>query len=243
MCVRVCLCLCLCLCVCIYGCVCACVRVCLCVRVYVHVCANAETHGCSYLASMLARNSHEVWAVERMSQGWRYGPVRDDKRKHHPSLFPYRLVNKENRLNDLEAAKQAILVVRATGYIIVRNKYMSPRGRQRKGSAFGALSDNEGINASMSSMASDSTNGTRREQRIATHWFDQDEEVVEDGVIGDVPDMTEEERMALINSFVPRPVDTSRVQVCVAQHGRCWLWMCGCGYVTLSDACHSYDRS
>ena len=34
------------------------------------------------LSELLAKNSHEVWAKERISQGWSYGPVRDDARKH-----------------------------------------------------------------------------------------------------------------------------------------------------------------
>ena len=33
---------------------------------------------------------HERWLKERESQGWSYGPVRDDKLKHNPNMVPYK---------------------------------------------------------------------------------------------------------------------------------------------------------
>ena len=41
------------------------------------------------LAELLARNAHEVWAQERLAQGWKYGPCRRDDTKEHPCLIPY----------------------------------------------------------------------------------------------------------------------------------------------------------
>ena len=37
----------------------------------------------------MARNVHEVWAQNRISEGWTYGPVRDDSLRYHPCLVPY----------------------------------------------------------------------------------------------------------------------------------------------------------
>ena len=37
----------------------------------------------------MAKNVHEVWAESRISQGWTYGPERNDVLKHHPCLVPY----------------------------------------------------------------------------------------------------------------------------------------------------------
>ena len=37
------------------------------------------------LTETIARNTHEVWARQRMDEGWRYGPSRDDVR-HRPDL-------------------------------------------------------------------------------------------------------------------------------------------------------------
>lgn len=41
------------------------------------------------LVEELAENVHETWAKGRMDDGWTYGPVRDDAKKHHPCLVPY----------------------------------------------------------------------------------------------------------------------------------------------------------
>jgi len=41
------------------------------------------------LTERLAKNTHDVWAQERMAQGWHFGLERNDSRKEHPSLVPY----------------------------------------------------------------------------------------------------------------------------------------------------------
>jgi len=46
---------------------------------------------------MLARNSHEVWAAERMDQGWRYGKKRDDASQFHPLLIPWKMLTEKDK--------------------------------------------------------------------------------------------------------------------------------------------------
>lgn len=46
------------------------------------------------LCEVLAENAHEIWACDRMREGWTYGPVRDDARRQDPDLRPF------NRLSD-----------------------------------------------------------------------------------------------------------------------------------------------
>ena len=41
------------------------------------------------LTERLAENAHDLWAAQRLSQGWAYGTRRDDVRKLHPCLVPY----------------------------------------------------------------------------------------------------------------------------------------------------------
>lgn len=41
------------------------------------------------LVEQMSKNVHEVWAEERIQQGWTYGEQRDDERKTHPCLIPY----------------------------------------------------------------------------------------------------------------------------------------------------------
>ncbi len=43
----------------------------------------------SHLAERLAEHVHDLWAIQRMADGWRYGPHRDDEQKLHPCLVPY----------------------------------------------------------------------------------------------------------------------------------------------------------
>ncbi len=72
------------------------------------------------LTEALAKNAHEVWARERMAQGWRFGPQRDDQRKEHPSLVPYEQLPEKEKVYDRNTAMQTLKAVTALGYRIVR---------------------------------------------------------------------------------------------------------------------------
>ena len=41
------------------------------------------------LTETLAENAHETWAEQRIRDGWKFGPKRDDGAKEHPDLVPY----------------------------------------------------------------------------------------------------------------------------------------------------------
>ncbi|MDE7346391.1 MAG: Ryanodine receptor Ryr [Muribaculaceae bacterium] len=41
------------------------------------------------LSETIAKNVHEVWAQNRMAEGWSYGDKRDDLLKQTPCLIPY----------------------------------------------------------------------------------------------------------------------------------------------------------
>lgn len=62
----------------------------------------------------LARNNHEVWALARKSEGWKYGPNRNDARKEHPGLVPYEELSEAEKDIDrgtvLETLKAAIVL-------------------------------------------------------------------------------------------------------------------------------------
>lgn len=75
--------------------------------------------GINELVEMLAKNNHDVWAVQRMSQGWTWGPERNDALKHHPCLVAYEdLPDKEKEYDRLTALGALRLIV-ALGYKIV----------------------------------------------------------------------------------------------------------------------------
>jgi hypothetical protein len=69
----------------------------------------------------LAENTHQIWAQERMRAGWRYGPSRDDDRKEHPSLVPYRLLDEAERDYDRAIVRATVEALLALGYRIERN--------------------------------------------------------------------------------------------------------------------------
>ena len=88
--------------------------------------APADTSGVAVtpdiveLTELLARNTHENWAHQRLSDGWRWGPVRDDARREHPCLVPYDDLPEEEREYDRRTALETLRLMLALGYRIVR---------------------------------------------------------------------------------------------------------------------------
>ena len=72
----------------------------------------------SDLTEMLARNTHEVWSSQRLAEGWRYGPERDDQKKEHPGLVPYEQLSESEREYDRNTALETLKVILALGYRI-----------------------------------------------------------------------------------------------------------------------------
>lgn len=70
------------------------------------------------LVERLAENTHEVWASQRIRDGWRWGPKRDDAHKEHPCLIPYGELPDSEKEYDRLAAEETIKVLLALGYRI-----------------------------------------------------------------------------------------------------------------------------
>jgi class 3 adenylate cyclase len=68
------------------------------------------------LAEQLAENTHDVWAQQRMAEGWRYGPERSDRRKEHPSLVPYERLPESEKEYDRRTALETIKALLGMGY-------------------------------------------------------------------------------------------------------------------------------
>ena len=82
-----------------------------------HVHLSSEVH---QLTEALAKNAHEVWAQERIAQGWRFGPERNDQRKEHPSLIPYEELSESEKVFDRNTAMGTLRAILALGYRIVK---------------------------------------------------------------------------------------------------------------------------
>lgn len=79
------------------------------------------------LTEMIAENAHDVWAENRMKQGWTYGP-RDDRKKQNPDLVPYDQLPESEKLYDREMAINTVKLVKRLGYrlINISNMYRCP---------------------------------------------------------------------------------------------------------------------
>lgn len=45
-------------------------------------------------------DSHVNWMKEKLEQGWKFGPVKDEAKKEHPCLVPYDDLPEEQKMKD-----------------------------------------------------------------------------------------------------------------------------------------------
>ncbi|MCU0485756.1 MAG: RyR domain-containing protein [Anaerolineales bacterium] len=74
------------------------------------------------LTELLARNAHEVWARNRLAEGWRWGPERDDARKEHPCLVPYEALPESEKEFDRAMAVGTLKTILALGFQLEHDK-------------------------------------------------------------------------------------------------------------------------
>lgn len=72
------------------------------------------------LTERLAEHAHDIWAAQRLADGWRLGPVRDDARKEHPCLVPYAQLPEAEKTYDRNAALETLRAIVALGYRVER---------------------------------------------------------------------------------------------------------------------------
>ncbi len=84
------------------------------------------------LVELLAENTHNVWAKERIRTGWTYGVCENTLQKRHPYLLPYdkvdNVIKKANRETSLDTVKTLL----AYGYIIEPPNTSDENGAQVK---------------------------------------------------------------------------------------------------------------
>lgn len=74
------------------------------------------------LSELIAKNVHEVWAKERMEEGWVYGSTRDDKLKTTPCLVPYEELPENEKEYDRNTAFSTLKLLLKLGYQIKKVK-------------------------------------------------------------------------------------------------------------------------
>ena len=70
------------------------------------------------LLEAMAKNVHEIWAMERISKGWTYGEKRDDTFKHHPCLVAYEDLQEE-KVYDRNTSVETLKLILKLGFEIV----------------------------------------------------------------------------------------------------------------------------
>jgi len=73
------------------------------------------------LTEKLAENAHDLWALQRMGEGWTYGSKRDDYRKQHPCLVPYDQLPESEKEYDRIMAMKTLKAILALGYRIEKS--------------------------------------------------------------------------------------------------------------------------
>lgn len=72
------------------------------------------------LIEQMAKNVHEVWARNRMEQGWTYGIERNDVLKHHPCLIPYEELPEVEKAYDRDTAVSTLKLISKLGFKITK---------------------------------------------------------------------------------------------------------------------------
>ena len=70
------------------------------------------------LLEAMAKNVHEIWAQERINQGWTYGEKRDDNKKLHPCLVPYEDLPEEEKVYDRNTSVETLKLILNLGFEI-----------------------------------------------------------------------------------------------------------------------------
>ncbi len=77
------------------------------------------------LTEMIAENTHDVWAIGRINEGWTYGKIRDDEKKTSPCLVPYKELTDSEKQYDRNTSLETIKLILKLGYkIIPDNKFL-----------------------------------------------------------------------------------------------------------------------
>jgi len=71
------------------------------------------------ISELLAKNIHDVWAKQRIAEGWRYGMDRNDLRKEHPGLVPYEELPENEKEYDRNTALETIKFLISQGFEII----------------------------------------------------------------------------------------------------------------------------
>uniref|UniRef100_A0A2I2YY54 Ryanodine receptor 2 n=1 Tax=Gorilla gorilla gorilla TaxID=9595 RepID=A0A2I2YY54_GORGO len=68
------------------------------------------------MVDKLAENAHNVWARDRIRQGWTYGIQQDVKNRRNPRLVPYTLLDDRTKKSNKDSLREAVRTLLGYGY-------------------------------------------------------------------------------------------------------------------------------
>uniref|UniRef100_A0A8D0APV1 Ryanodine receptor 2 n=1 Tax=Sander lucioperca TaxID=283035 RepID=A0A8D0APV1_SANLU len=68
------------------------------------------------MVDKLAENAHNVWARDRIRQGWTYGIQQDVKSRRNPRLVPYILLDERTKKSNKDSLREAVRTLLGYGY-------------------------------------------------------------------------------------------------------------------------------
>ncbi|XP_054615531.1 ryanodine receptor 2 isoform X15 [Dunckerocampus dactyliophorus] len=68
------------------------------------------------MVDKLAENAHNVWARDRIRQGWTYGIQQDVKNRRNPRLVPYSLLDGRTKKSNKDSLREAVRTLLGYGY-------------------------------------------------------------------------------------------------------------------------------
>ena len=74
------------------------------------------------LTELLAKNTHDIWAQQRLAEGWKYGATRNDKRKEHPCLVAYEDLPENEKEYDRSTTIETLKVIEKLEFKIEKYK-------------------------------------------------------------------------------------------------------------------------
>jgi hypothetical protein len=70
------------------------------------------------LGELLAEQAHAAWAARSITDGWTFGPVRDERTRKHPGLVPYAEMPEAEKDGHRKAAVEMLKTIEALGYAV-----------------------------------------------------------------------------------------------------------------------------
>ena len=72
------------------------------------------------LTEIIAKNTHENWAENKIAEGWKYGEKLDNSKKTHPCITEYENLSENDKQYDRTTAMEAIKLLVKMGYKITK---------------------------------------------------------------------------------------------------------------------------